>query len=85
METSKPLDVRIVTAELTKGDVKKLVFVGLMSIAPVALAILMQKAAMRQAIVMHTSHYAGEVCSNLAEFFAGKAADCKTVYNVARM
>jgi hypothetical protein len=80
-----PIDVRILPSELSRADVGKLVIVGVISIAPVVLAVLMQKAALRQSIVMHASHYGGEVCSNLSEFFGNKAAEFKTVYNVARM
>jgi hypothetical protein len=82
---TEPLDVRIIPSEMSGSDWGRLVMIGAISLAPVALAILMQKPALRQAIVMHASHHAGEACSALAEFFGNKAAACKTVYNVARM
>jgi hypothetical protein len=82
---TEPLDVRIVPRDLGKGEVGKLLLISAISLAPVVLAILMQKSALRQSIVMHASHYGGEICSAQAEFWASKAAQCKTVYNVARM
>lgn len=85
MVTKPPLDVRIVPAEIDSKTVRSLVFVGIMSIAPVAIAILMQKASLRQSIIMHASHYGGEICSAQSELWASAAARCKQAYNVARM
>lgn len=86
METSKPpLDVRIIPSDLSGKDVGRLVVFGAISLAPMVLAILMQKSALRQSIIMHASHYGGEICSAQADWWATAAAKCKTVYNVARM
>jgi len=85
MDTSKPVEVKIIPADLDKGMVGRLVFVGLMSLAPVVIAILMQKPALRQAIVMRTTHYSGEFCSRQGEFWNGMAAKSKQAYNAARL
>jgi hypothetical protein len=82
---TNPIDVRIIPPDLSGSDIARMAVIGTLSLVPVVLAIIMQKASLRQAIVMHASHYGGEVCSGLAEFFGDRAAVCKTVYNVARM
>ena len=57
----------------------------IMSIIPLAIIILMQKPAMRQAIVMRTAHYGKEASQYLADFFQNTATKCAQEYNKARM
>jgi len=85
MDIKKPIEVKIIPAELDKGMAGRLIFVGIMSLAPVVIAIVMQKPALRQAIVMRTAHYSGEFCSAQGEFWNDLAAKSKTVYNTARL
>lgn len=48
---------------------KNIVIFTLASIAPVAIAILMQKPSLRQAIVMRSFHISKVVCQETADFF----------------
>lgn len=49
--------------------VKHLIVFTLASVAPVAIAILMQRPAMRQAITMRMCHISKVVCQETADFF----------------
>lgn len=82
---TKPIEVKILPTELDGNTVGRLIFVGVLSLAPVVAAILMQKPALRQAIVMNLSHHGKEFCSRQGEFWNGMSARCAQVYNTSRM
>jgi hypothetical protein len=82
---TKPIEVKIIPTELDGETIGRMVFVTLLSLAPVAIAILMQKPALRQGIVMNLSHHGKEFCGRQGEFWNGMSAKCAQVYNTARM
>ncbi len=57
----------------------------IMSIVPLVIIILMQKPALRKAIVMRTAHYGKETSQYLADFFQTTANKCAQEYNKARL
>lgn len=79
---SKPVFVALSAARPSLKD-----SIGMIAITvlPVALAILMQKPALRQALVMKATHFGKEFCAWQGEFWNGAAANCATAYNKARM
>lgn len=56
-----------------------------LTVAPVAIAILMQKPALRQVIAMRLAHDAKEFCQGMADFWQDMALKCGTAYHKARM
>jgi hypothetical protein len=56
-----------------------------MAIVPVAVVILMQRPALRQALVMRGSRAAANTCFELGEFFHGLGLRASTVYQKARL
>ena len=57
----------------------------LVTCVPVAVAILMQKPALRQTFVMRATHYARVFCQSQADFWQNLATGAATAYNRARM
>lgn len=55
------------------------------SIAPVAIAILMQKPQLRQAIAMRTLHFTKEVCQDTADVFQTLANHSATAYQKVQL
>jgi hypothetical protein len=66
-------------------DSKQLRDAIIITVVPVAIAMLIQKPALRQAIVMRTSHYAKEFCQWQADFWQSLATGAAQTYNKARM
>lgn len=64
---------------------KNVVLLTLASIAPVAIAILMQRPAMRQAIAMRTLHFTKEVCQETADMFQTLANHSATAYQKVQL
>lgn len=56
-----------------------------LSIAPIAIAILMQKPALRQAIIMRTMHTTKEVCQEMADFWQIMATKAAQGYQKAQL
>lgn len=54
-------------------------------VLPVALAILMQKPALRQSLVMRTTHFGKELCRNQADLWTKLGDSCAQAYNKARL
>jgi len=57
----------------------------LITLIPVAIALLMQKPALRQAVVMRTAHASKVFCQGQADFWQGLATRSAQVYNKARL
>lgn len=55
------------------------------TVAPVAIAILMQKPALRQAIVMRAALESQKLCQTMADFWSDLALKSATAYQKARM
>jgi hypothetical protein len=68
-----------------KPSLKDTVGMILITVLPVAIAILMQKPALRQAIVMRTNHIGKEFCQIQADFWSKGAATFATAYNKAKL
>jgi len=67
------------------GGMAKMVFVGLLTLAPVAVAILMQNPALRQQLVMRLWH-SGEVATGkTGRAFEIMARKCHMKYDLARL
>lgn len=64
---------------------RQLVFNMALTAIPVALAIIMQKPALRQAIVMRVSRDARNMCRDLSDFFLDMSLKAGTMYQKARM
>lgn len=64
---------------------KEFITITALSILPVALAIIMQKPALRQAIKMHTFHMTKEVCQNIADSFQVLATKSAQAYQNAQL
>lgn len=59
--------------------------VTVISIAPVAIAILMQKPQLRQAIAMRTLHTSKEMCQDMADMFQTLANHSATAYQKVQL
>lgn len=68
-----------------KPKVKDIVIVTVISLAPVAIAILMQKPALRQAIVMRFWHYSRATTQAIANTFQDCATKAAMEYNKAKL
>lgn len=55
------------------------------TVAPIAVAIIMQKPALRQAIVMRVTYDAKKFCQAMADFWQDAALKMGTAYNRAKM
>jgi hypothetical protein len=77
-----PVNVRLAPADIRMG---KLVMVGLFTLAPVAIAILMQNPALRQAIEMKAWNTARGFCRRNARLWANLESIAATRYDVARL
>lgn len=64
---------------------KDVIAMTLISIAPIAIAILMQKPALRQAIVMRTCHITKNVCQDMADFWQIMATKSAQAYQKAQL
>lgn len=58
--------------------------ITVLTVAPVAIAIIMQKPALRQAIVMRATHEAKTLCQGMADFWQDMALKMGTAYNRAK-
>ncbi len=67
-----------------KPNTKQAIMLMIFSIAPVAMAILMQKPALRQAIQMRMFHGSRITCQNVADFFQILATKSAQEYQKAR-
>jgi hypothetical protein len=67
-----------------KPSTKNLLIVMAFSIAPVAIAVLMQKPALRQAIQMRAFHTSKTACQYAADFFQSMATKSAQEYQKAR-
>jgi hypothetical protein len=65
--------------------IKNMVVFTLASIAPVAIAILMQKPQLRQAIAMRTMHTSKVICQDMADMFQTLANHSATAYQKAQL
>lgn len=80
---TNPMHVALRTGK--PPSMKDLIGITLISVLPIAIAVLMQKPALRQMLVMRSFHYGKEVCHGMADAL-NKAGDmCSTQYNKARM
>lgn len=77
-----PVWIRSVREE---GLLKELAPAILVTLIPVAIALLMQKPALRQAVAMRTAHASKVFCQGQADFWQGLATRSAQVYNKARM
>lgn len=68
-----------------RPHLKDIVIVTAISVAPIAIAILMQKPALRQAIVMKYFHYSKELAQELADVFQSMATKAAQGYQKASM
>lgn len=77
-----------IVMKLLPGDppgMTALVRMTLFTVAPIAIAIIMQKPALRQAIVMRSTHEAKKFCQGMADFWQDMALKMGTAYNRAKM
>lgn len=65
--------------------VKELAPALLMTLIPVAIALLMQKPALRQAIAMRAAHASKSFCQGQADFWQDMATRSAQMYNKARL
>lgn len=65
--------------------VRRMAMVTLISLAPVAIAILMQKPSLRQAIALRSLHVSKEICQEFADFFQTLANDSATAYQKVQL
>jgi hypothetical protein len=63
---------------------KDIIMMTLVTILPVAIVILMQKPALRQALIMRTSHTGRTLCNQQANFWKTASRKFDTIYNQAR-
>lgn len=77
-----PVWIRTVRDE---GLIKDLAPALLITLIPVAIAILMQKPALRQAIMMRAAHVSKSFCQSQADLWQSWATKSAQVYNKARM
>lgn len=77
-----PVNVRLAA---TDAGMSKLVIVGLLTLAPVAIAILMQNPALRQALEMKAWNGARIICRKNARMWANLESIAATRYDVARL
>jgi len=77
-----PVYMRIMGTDATPG---KLIFVGLLTLAPVAVAILMQNPALRQQITMRLWHSGEVTASQTSRAFEIMARKCHMKYDLARL
>jgi len=77
-----PVYMKIMGTDATPA---KLVFVGLLTLAPVAVAILMQNPALRQQLVMRLWHSGEVVSGKTARAFEITARKCHMKYDLARL
>jgi hypothetical protein len=68
-----------------KPKAKDMLIVTLFSIAPIAIAVLMQKPTLRQAIVMRSCHLSKNVCQEMADFWQILATKSAQAYQKAQM
>jgi hypothetical protein len=78
-----PLNMRIVGTN--EPGVGKLVIIAALTLAPVAVAILMQNPALRQAIEMKAWNMARIACRKNARMWANLESIAATRYDVARL
>jgi hypothetical protein len=80
--TANPVQVAIAPPQIQPG---RLALMMIVSVAPIALAILMQKPALRQAIVMRAAHFLKETCQSQADFWQKAATRSAQAYNAAKL
>lgn len=77
-----------IVMKLVPGDppgMAALIRMTVFTVAPIAIAIIMQKPALRQAIVMRATHEAKNFCQTMADFWQDMALKMGTAYNRAKM
>lgn len=77
-----------IVMKMLPGDppgIKAFIQITIFTVAPVALAIIMQKPALRQAIIMRLTHDAKDFCQQMADFWQDMALKFSTAYHRARM
>lgn len=79
----KPM--HIVLSSMKPPTAKEAVMLTLVTVAPIALAILMQKPALRQAILMRATHYGKEICRWGADICNKGGDACAQTYNKVRL
>ena len=77
-----PLHVKIVGTDAGPG---KVLFIGLLSLVPVAVAILMQNPALRQQLAMRFWHDAEAAAAKTGKAFDGMARKAHLKYELVRM
>lgn len=78
----KPVYVALSTS---KPSMKDFVLMTLVTIVPVAIAILMQKPALRQSLVMRATHLGKEFCHLQADMWNKAGDSCAVAYNKAKL
>lgn len=81
--THRPMHV--VLSSMKTPTAKEAIGMALVTIAPVAIAILMQKPAMRQALAMRASHYGKQFCQWQIDTWTKGHMICAMAYNKARL
>jgi hypothetical protein len=82
--TSKnPLVMKVIPPE--PPGLGALIRMTILTVAPIAVAIIMQKPALRQAIVMRATHEAKYFCQRMADFWQDMALKAGTAYNKAKL
>lgn len=70
---------------MDKSGAKQLRDALIVTLIPVAIALLMQKPALRQALAMKSAHYARRFCQAQADFWQSMATGAAQAYNRARL
>lgn len=78
---SKPVYVHLSTTPNIRDSIGMI----LITVIPVAIAIIMQKPALRQAIAMRTYSLGNKICRTQADMWNNLASICSTHYDIARM
>lgn len=79
---NNPVRVTMNPPEVKPG---RLILMVAVSVLPVAIAILMQRSDLRQAIVMRATHATKAICQRQADFWQTMATRSAQAYNEARL
>jgi hypothetical protein len=79
----KPMHV--VLSSMKPPTAKEAIGLTLVTLAPIALAVLMQKPALRQALAMRASHYGKQFCQWQIDTWTKGHMICAMAYNKARL
>jgi hypothetical protein len=79
----KPVHVAISTIKTPSA--KDTILMTVAMVLPVAIAILMQNSALRQSLIMRTTHFGKELCRNQADLWNKLGDTCASAYNKAKL